>query len=88
MLRCRHAIVFVAVSFHMSILYAQAHLFAMMTLAPLWAAPNARALPAPPAPMTTTILPFSGDSDAASSYVLPAEGRESSTIDVVSLGTH
>ena len=39
----------------------QQYLLAMMTLAPLWAAPKASALPAPPAPITTTVLPFSTD---------------------------
>ncbi len=38
-----------------------AHRLEMMTRAPLSAAPKAKALPAPPAPRTTTVNPLRGD---------------------------
>lgn len=47
----------------------------MMTLAPLVLAPNASALPAPPAPTTTNCFAVIGDGNEASPLTHPRTGR-------------
>lgn len=47
----------------------------MTTRAPLLLAPNASALPAPPAPTKTNIFPVRGDGRVASPFVHPHTGR-------------